>query len=179
MAEISHPAGTGWGLRLSGAALVLAGLAVTGLYARAHWATAPPPRSAAPGPPPIVHLGFSAAHQNSDWQLTWNRDAVASLTPLSALLTIRDGEKERQVPLSPEDLASGTILYRPWGNELQFTFRVNAQGRNPIEERIRALDGGPPPPARPSTAKTVRPIRPRPAVPPPAETPNAVPDKLN
>ncbi|HEY2011859.1 MAG TPA: hypothetical protein VGH38_00100 [Bryobacteraceae bacterium] len=137
------------------AATAIVAFGVVALYALAHWPTT---SSAARGvervAPPPVRLGFSAAHENSDWQLTWNRETVSSLTPLSAILTIRDGSRERQVPLTTEDLATGTILYRPDSTDLQFTLRVNAQGRNPVEERIHALDGGriatPPPAPKPN-----------------------------
>ena len=85
------------------------------------------------------HLGFSPIRQSVDWKLSWNGDVVAALAPAGATLIIRDRGNERALPLSAEDLSSGTILYTPNSGDLLFTLGVQTSDSGVIEEYIRVM----------------------------------------
>ena len=150
----------------------VAALAVAGFYLLAR---SPAPPRAVPAANVAVakaNLGFSAVRAGGDWKLTWNRDALAAIAPSGGMLVIRDGIAPRELPLSPDDLATGTILYHPQSRDLMFLLRVSTVGTKPVEERIRVLDGTP---ADPVVAEETVP---KPAPPPPPEEPlpRAVPN---
>jgi hypothetical protein len=92
---------------------------------------------AAPSAP--SQLGFSASHEGSDWRLVWNRDALARLNAVGAVLNIRDGGVDRLQFLSPQDLAAGAIFYVPRTSDLTFNIKVALAAGPDIEEQIRVL----------------------------------------
>src|SRR5690349_21273378 len=65
-----------------------------------------------PAAMPVVptSLGFSVVREDVDWKLTWNREAIAKLQPVGAILSIRDGALLRQSFLAPNDLSNAIIL---------------------------------------------------------------------
>ena len=89
--------------------------------------------------PQTPSLGFAANRDGSAWKLTWNRDAVNSLDPVGATLSIKDGDRERDIALSAADLSSGTLYYSPQGGELAFRFEVQRNAGEPVAERVRVL----------------------------------------
>jgi Gram-negative bacterial TonB protein C-terminal len=142
----------------------------------------------APAPAPVSapnsHVGFSANPQNSLWKLTWDRDAVASLHPTAAVLSILDGGQERRIPLSAPDLATGEAFYSARTGELLFSLKVNVPGAEPVEEHVRVLEAdrvavlspevrGQKAPAEVVT-RSVRPFDPAAAAPKPAREDNQI-----
>ncbi len=102
-------------------------------------------------------LGFSASHEGSDWRLVWNRDALARLNAVGAMLTIRDGGNDRLQFLSAQDLAAGSIFYVPRTSDLTFNLKVVPAGGPDVEEQIRVL--GSAPDNAPQLAESVPPRR--------------------
>jgi TonB family protein len=84
-------------------------------------------------------LGFTAKREGSDWRLSWSRDSLTRLSALGAMLTISDGGVDRLQFLSPQDLASGAILYVPRTTDLTFNFKVTVPNAPDIEEQVRVL----------------------------------------
>ncbi len=95
----------------------------------------------APGTTPQTpSLGFAANPDGPAWKLTWNRDAVNALDPVGATLSIKDGDRERDIALSAADLSSGTLYYSPQGGELAFRLELQRNGGDPVAERVRVLE---------------------------------------
>ena len=90
--------------------------------------------------PQTPSLGFAANPEGPAWKLTWNRDAVNALDPVGATLSIKDGDRERDIALSAADLSSGTLYYSPQGGELAFRLELQRNGRDPVAERVRVLE---------------------------------------
>jgi outer membrane biosynthesis protein TonB len=95
--------------------------------------------AAVPVSAPNSRVGFSANPENSFWKLTWNRDAVASLHPTAAVLSILDGGQERRIPLSAPDLATGVAFYSSRTGDLLFSLKVDVPGAEPVEEHVRVV----------------------------------------
>jgi TonB family protein len=115
------------------------------------------PATAAPVAP---KLDFNATREERDWRLAWNREAVAKLDPIGAMLTIKDGGSERSEFLQPIDLAAGFILYVAHGSDLVFTLKVTGS-RGEAEERVRVLGAEQSAAAVPPPSETVEPPPPR------------------
>jgi protein TonB len=98
-----------------------------------------PTSFAGPVPESASRLGFSAAHEGTDWRLVWNREALKRLGAVGALLSIRDGGVDRLQFLSPLDLAAGAILYVPKSSDLLFNLKITLADGPDIEEQIRVL----------------------------------------
>src|SRR4051794_7269966 len=72
----------------------LLAIAAFSLFWRPFWRLAnasllPNSPVGAPMPAPS-QLGFSASHEGSDWRLVWNREALARLNAVGAMLSIHD-----------------------------------------------------------------------------------------
>jgi len=116
---------------------------------------------------PPLRMGFSAAHENGLWKLSWDRGTMDVLKPSGAVLAIKDGANQQEIHLTPADLSSGTIYYTSRSGDLSFSLQLESAGSTtPMEEHVRILEGPPPP----ETAVTT------PAAPakPAARVPNAI-----
>jgi TonB-like protein len=113
--------GTGSRAALIVAAVVLAALASVRLL-RDRLPQTPAPASAVSSLPSSV--GLRAERQGSDLRLTWNREAAVVRAATSGLLSIRDGQFTRQIPLDPTQLRGGSILYAPTSDQLQLQLSV-------------------------------------------------------
>ena len=116
---------------------------------------------------PPLRMGFSAAHENGLWKLSWDRGTMEILKPSGALLVIKDGANEQQIHLTPADLSSGTIYYTSRSGDLSFSLQLEVPNGTPMEEHVRILEG---PPAVPETAAA----NPASPVKPAARMPNAI-----
>jgi hypothetical protein len=101
---------------------------------------------------PLLRMGFSAAHENGLWKLSWDRGTMDVLKPNGAVLDIKDGGNQQQIHLTPADLSSGTIFYTSRSGDLSFSLQLEGAGSTaPMEEHVRILEG---PPPVPETAAT-------------------------
>ncbi len=107
----------------------------------------------APAAEPGGRTGFAANPEGGMWKLTWNRDQVAALHPSGAMLSIRDGDNEQQVPLTEADLATGTVFYTPKNGSLVFGLILVTPGGVPVEEHVRVLQAEAAAPRPPATAE--------------------------
>ncbi|MBV9507559.1 MAG: hypothetical protein JO323_21400 [Acidobacteriia bacterium] len=115
---------------------------------------APQVRTVAAPPAPVLHTGFSASPEGPMWKLSWNRDAVASLHPREAFLSIHDGGSEQRVALTNADLATGMLFYTPQSGNLLFGLTLMIDGAAPMQEEVRVLHG--PTPAQPPAQAVVQ-----------------------
>src|SRR3954471_24377757 len=125
----------------------LLAIAAFSLFWRPFWRLAnssfPPDSSAGAPIATPSQLGFSASHEGSDWRLVWNREAVARLNAVGAMLSIHDGGVDRLQFLSAQDLAAGAIFYVPRTSDLTFNLKVALAAGPDIEEQIRVLGATP------------------------------------
>ncbi len=143
MIESPQPRGMSWWWL----APCLLAIAAFSLFWRPFWrlANSVPPSEAGTGVAASApsQLGFSASHEGSDWRLVWNRDALARLNAVGAMLAIRDGGVDRLQFLSSQDLAAGAIFYVPRTSDLTFNLKVALAAGPDIEEQIRVLGATP------------------------------------
>jgi hypothetical protein len=120
---------------------------------------------------PPLRMGFSAAHDNGLWKLSWDRGTMDVLKPSGAVLDIKDGANQQQIHLTPADLSSGTIYYTSRSGDLSFSLQLDGPGTTPgaaqLEEHVRILEGPPPAPETAATNPTT-PAKPS------ARVPNAI-----
>jgi hypothetical protein len=109
---------------------------------------------------PPLRMGFSAAHENGLWKLSWDRGTMDVLRPSGAVLDIKDGANQQQIHLTPSDLSSGTIFYTARSGDLSFSLQLEVPNATPMEEHVRILEG---PPAGPETAAANPPALVKPA----------------
>ncbi|MEO8593205.1 MAG: TonB family protein [Candidatus Solibacter sp.] len=80
-------------------------------------------RLAPPKPAPTAEalstLGLKLQRQASDLMVSWDRDAVVASGAESGLLNIRDGDQQKTIGLSREQLRAATILISPESTQVQ------------------------------------------------------------
>jgi len=115
--------------------------------------------------------------------LSWDRTAIPILSAQKAALAITDGEQNQLLPLTLEELRTGSFVYSPSSNDTSFRVELSGfpDGRL-VSESIRAVWGRPsalgsPAPAVPlPVSAEVRPVTPPPpTVAPSTEPPVAAP----
>ena len=83
--------------------------------------------------------GLDLRARNVDGQLLieWNRNASPLAEGAKTLLRIRDGERQWELDMKPEDLRSGTLTYIPQGGDVEIEFTVESAGASPLRETTR------------------------------------------
>jgi hypothetical protein len=129
----------GWQAAVAGI-LALAGAGGAFYYVAKGRATAPNAAVATVAPTPNgAHTNFSASPQNGMWKLTWNGDAVSAMHPTRAVLSIRDAGNQKQLVLSPADLATGMAFYGAQSADLVFSLEIDRAGLPSLEEHVNVL----------------------------------------
>lgn len=83
-------------------------------------------------------LGLSLDQQGSKLRVYWNRQSSAILSAKFGMVLIREGAKSRNVPLSADQLRSGSILYAPTSDQVEVELNV-VGGERVSRESITAL----------------------------------------
>jgi len=89
-------------------------------------------------------IGIHVERTGQDLQITWDNNSPSISAATLAVLHITDGDYERDVTLSPDELKHGTLLYTPTSGELQVDMRVTTRDNSVIEESARVVDGNGP-----------------------------------
>ena len=133
------------GSRVAGivlAAVVLAAATFGGLrFVRGQRVTPPPGVEKAAATPRVTGLGalgLSLDQQGSKLRVYWNREAPIIQSANFGMVVIREGGKSRNVPLSPDQLRSGSILYTPTSDQVEIELNV-VTGDRASRESITAL----------------------------------------
>jgi len=90
-------------------------------------------------PAPIQRLGLRAQRQNSDLEITWNRESEAIRTATSGSLTVIDNNGLREIALDASQIRGGSILYAPTGDQVQADLNVVGPQGNTTESVIVLL----------------------------------------
>lgn len=139
------------GIRVGGAILagvMLAGAIAGGIrLARRQRGPAPAPLetvsatatvSAVPSAEAGGALGLSLDQQGSKLRVYWNRQSPTILSAKFGMVLIKEGARSRNVPLSADQLRSGSILYAPTSDQVEVELNV-VGGERVSRESITAL----------------------------------------
>ncbi|MDQ6758280.1 MAG: hypothetical protein M3Z32_00270, partial [Acidobacteriota bacterium] len=111
----------------SGAAFALAGMSVIAVWnipknLRSHSAS-PELRAAAAG---HLRMDLRAERAGQDFRLTWNASSPAIVSAVAGLLSIQDARGHKEISLESNQLRSGSILYQPYGEQVQLQLSLLA-----------------------------------------------------
>lgn len=123
-------------LLIAAASMLLSIAAVFG-----HRVLIPPPTK----PTDEASLALRVDRQGNDWRISWDRNAPILRTNVSGKLTIKDnGGVLREIPLEDEELRyTGSIVYAPTGQRVQFRLEIAGQAVKAIET-VLAIRGASP-----------------------------------
>jgi hypothetical protein len=92
---------------------------------------------------PMAALGSSARtlsllvdKSGSDFRVRWNRDSVTMAGAEAGVLRIRDGDYQQEFHLDVDELRTGSVLYIPASNHVQFRLEISAAGQRRVSESI-------------------------------------------
>jgi len=99
---------------------------------------APASRTAAPHASSQSPLSLSAERRGADLALSWNHEAPAIVNATFGMLLIRGAGVSRDIPLSAEQLRSGSVLYTPTTDQVEIQLNVIA-GNQATHDSLIAL----------------------------------------
>jgi len=114
-------------------------------------------------------IGLNGTRSLDDLEISWNRSAEAVRRATAGTLTIRNGPIHRSVPVSPDQLREGRVMWHLFaGADADFRLELAMPGGKTVAESIQVLafDNAPPvvvPVAAPSIEQAPAPPRPKPA----------------
>ena len=146
------PSARSWvGIRVGSAVLagvVLAGAIFGGIrFARRQHGPTPAPVEtvsatahvpATPTAASAAALGLSLDQQGSKLRVYWNRQSPTILSAKFGMVLIKEGARSRNVPLSADQLRSGSVLYAPTSDQVEVELNV-VGGERVSRESITAL----------------------------------------
>ena len=110
---------------------------------------------------PAAALGSSARtlslqvdKSGSDFRVRWPRDAVTMASAEAGVLRILDGDRQQEFHLDGDELRTGSVLYVPASNHVQFRLEISGAGKRWVSESILALSA--PVPEEPFPSATVQ-----------------------
>ncbi|MFN0104239.1 MAG: hypothetical protein ACKV2U_19410 [Bryobacteraceae bacterium] len=98
----------------------------------------------------FLKTGLSVSGAGKDVNLVWNRQAAIVAAARVGMLTIKDGELQREVPLTPDQLRSGEFKFKLHGDTVEITFEVFAHDGRVARENVTLISN----PGAPSTTLT-------------------------
>ncbi len=134
------------------------------------------------GTPAGSSLSLKVERNAGQLCLSWDRTALPLLSAQKAALAITDGEQNQILPLTLDELRTGSFVYSPSSNDTSFRVDLSGfpDGRS-VSESIRAVWGrpsalgSPTPPAPLPVSAEIRPATPPPPVASSTEPPVAAP----
>jgi hypothetical protein len=85
-----------------------------------------------------VRLGLQArAVAPGQVRIEWDRSATQSLNPVSGLLRINDGSSHLSLPLSADQLRTGSVTYVHQSGSITVQLHVERKGANPLDESVQ------------------------------------------
>ena len=89
---------------------------------------------------PSGDLGLHVESQGDRLLLSWNRRNAAVASASDGDLQIFDGATHREVKLNGEQVADGSVLYKPLTQDVTFRLEIHAAGQAPATGSMRVLD---------------------------------------
>jgi hypothetical protein len=119
--------------------------------------------------PAVGPLALSVTWDGNRFRLTWNRNAPAINAGANGVLTIADGPRRKSWKLKNAQLMTGSILYVPATDDVEFRLEVLFDGES-VTESVHILR---PPSLQSSETRMREPVSTQPKRPSPAERANA------
>jgi len=121
--------------------LLMIALGAIGYQAYNRWSTAAPVPVVSDAP----QLALQVERRGNDLRVSWNRTAPTILQARQAVLSIRDGESQRQeLRLDLDQLRNGSVLYTPSNSNVQFGLEVTGPDNAKTTETVLALTAAKP-----------------------------------
>ena len=123
---------------------------------------------------PDMSFGLNAERSGAGVKITWMRNAPAVQAAMSGTVSIRDGQTERTLQLSPEHLRTGSVVLQPRSERVEIKLALLMNDQTVKSETVFLLleSNAPtvqvvrPPPEAPNVAnRRTTPAVPEPAVP--------------
>ncbi|HEY3455491.1 MAG TPA: TonB family protein [Bryobacteraceae bacterium] len=89
---------------------------------------------------PSGDLGLHVESQGDRLLLSWNRRNAAVTAASDGVLQIFDGATHREVKLNGEQVADGSVLYKPLTQDVTFRLEIHAAGQPATTGSMRVLD---------------------------------------
>lgn len=84
-------------------------------------------------------LGLYVDPSGPDWRISWNSSATALQGARGVQLFVRDGDDQKRIDLSPQDLQSASYRYQAQGRDVTFRLEVTAADGRVSAESFRLL----------------------------------------
>jgi outer membrane biosynthesis protein TonB len=127
----------------SALSLVLATVAVVAVWQRPASQPPPAPIAQKPAyaeviPPPENGVSLGVLFEGPRMRVLWNPAAAPIRSARRAYISIQDGGGSKNIPLSPDELQSGTVWYVPQSPDLTLRL-VAVSGNHEFSESLRVL----------------------------------------
>ncbi len=93
--------------------------------------------------PRVDPLALMLVEHNGQLQIEWNHSAGSVTSAVRGVLSIRDGEAPRTVPLTPQDLEHGSFTYQRTSDDVEVRMSVENAGGDKLEETTTFLGAAP------------------------------------
>ena len=127
-----------WGGLLFRAATILIATAALVISVVTYLGAPRPPRQGAAAPISVASmLGLQVDRNPPDVLVVWNRNAREIVAARRATLSIQDGKVQRNLDLDKTQLAGGSYLYTPAGDDILFRLEVYGADGGSVSQSIR------------------------------------------
>ena len=120
------------------ATVAIVGMATYFYSTRLRPRVVPVPRQPVSVSAPASTLGFRVERQGSDLLLSWDHRSPSIMDATFGLVLIRENAWTRNVALTPEQLRSGSVRYKPASDEVDIELNV-AAGDRLLKESVIAV----------------------------------------
>jgi hypothetical protein len=86
-------------------------------------------------------LGMRVQAQGDALLVSWDRQSETMRSADSAVLEISDGSRYREIHLDSNEIANGSLLYRPASSDVALRLKVSGKQGSMSSENVRVLDG--------------------------------------
>jgi hypothetical protein len=127
-----------WGGLLFRAATILIATAALVISVVTYLGAPRPPRQEAAAPMSVASmLGLQVDRNPPDLLVFWNRNAREIVAARRATLSIQDGKVQKSLDLDKSQLAGGSYLYTPVGDDILFRLEVYEADGGRVSQSIR------------------------------------------
>lgn len=121
---------------LSLAAVLILSLGILGYYSRRN---APAKNLRPASAEAVSSLALNVERNENNLRLSWNGSSPIVRTANQGVLTITDGNLHKDLKLDRKQLTSGSIVYWPASNDVNFRLEVFAVQQKSVSESVRAV----------------------------------------
>lgn len=123
--------------------LFAAGATFLLFFFRTSSVTASTPQAGALHDPRTASFDLRVQTDGPGLLLTWNRYSRAVQSAQNAVLAIQDGSQHREIALDRNQIANGSVFYRPASDDVSFRLDVRDVHGSDFAQVLRVLDSSP------------------------------------